>query len=113
MSFESQIKEWVRLDNELRIYNEKIRQIREKKSQIVESLKETNTFSEQLNNKTINISDGKLKFSNTKVTSPITFKYIDATLKKIIRNEEQVGKIIQYLKENREFKLVPEIKRFS
>ena len=111
MSFESQIKEWVRLDNEMRIYNEKIRQIREKKSQIVESLKEANTFSEQLHNKTINISDGKLKFSNTKVSSPITFKYIDATLKRIIRNEEQVEKIIHYLKENREIKLVPEIKR--
>lgn len=113
MSFESQIKEWVRLDNEMRIYNEKIRQIREKKAQIVESLKEANLFSEQLHNKTINISDGKLKFSNTKVSTPITFKYIDATLKRIIRNEEQVEKIIRYLKENRDFKLVPEIKRFS
>jgi len=114
MNFESKIKEWVQLDNETRIYNEKIRQLREKKLKIVESLKDDNDiFSERLHNRTINISDGRLKLYNTKVTEPVTFKYLDTTLKKIIRNEEQVSKIMKYIKENREIKLVPEIKRFS
>ena len=114
MSFEENIKEWVQLDNELKLYNERTRTIRERKSELVEKiLGEDREFGKNLNNRTIDISDGKLKFQNTKQTSPLTFKYLDECLHKIIRNEKQVEQIIDYLKQNREIKLVPEIKRFS
>lgn len=114
MSFEENIKEWVQLDNELKLYNERTRTIRERKSELVEKiLGEDREFGKNLNNRTIDISDGKLKFQNTKQTSPLTFKYLDECLHKIIRNEKQVEQIIDYLKQNREIKLVPEIKRSS
>ena len=114
MSFEENIKEWVQLDNELKLYNERTRTIRERKSELVEKiLGEDREFGKNLNNRTIDISDGKLKFQNSKQTSPLTFKYLDECLHKIIRNEKQVEQIIDYLKQNREIKLVPEIKRSS
>ena len=34
MSFEETIKEWVSLDNEIKLYNEKIKSIRDKKNNI-------------------------------------------------------------------------------
>jgi len=112
MSLENNIKEWVQLDNQLRIHNEKIKTIKEKKTLLLERiLGEEEKFGNNLNNKTIQISDGKLRFHNTKVSSPLTFKYLQTSLHTIIRNENQVEQIIEYLRNNREIKLVPEIKR--
>ena len=114
MSFEENIKEWLLLDNELKLYNERARTIRDRKAELLDKiLGENREFDKNLNNRTIDISDGKLKFQNSKQTSPLTFKYLDECLHKIIRNEKQVEQIINYLKQNREIKLVPEIKRSS
>lgn len=114
MSFEENIKEWVQLDNELKLYNERARTIRDRKAELLDKiLGENREFDKTLNNRTIDISDGKLKFQNSKQTSPLTFKYLQDSLHKIIRNEKQVEQIVNYLKENREIKLVPEIKRSS
>ena len=66
-----------------------------------------------LNNAVVQISDGKLKFVKTKVTSPLTFKYIEKSLGEIIKNDTQVEKIIEYLKQKRDSKIISEIKRFS
>ena len=66
-----------------------------------------------LSNATVKISDGKLKFTNTKVQEPITFKYLEKTLAEVIKNESQVKLIMEHLKQKRSVKIVPEIKRFS
>ena len=58
------------------------------------------------------ISDGNLKFTTVKVTTPLTFKFIEKCLNEIINNSKQVEQIINYLKEKRENKYVEEIKRF-
>ena len=60
----------------------------------------------------IQISDGKLKFSETKVAQPITFKYLESCLNDIIKNQQQVNVIMEYIKKKRENKLVRELKRF-
>ena len=60
----------------------------------------------------IRISDGILKFTNTKITAPLTFTYIKQTLGEIIKNKEQIETILSYLKSKRETKIVPEIKRY-
>jgi hypothetical protein len=61
----------------------------------------------------VQISDGKLRFVNTKVSSPLTFKYVEKSLGEVIKNQTQVKQIVEYLKEKRDVKVVPEIKRFS
>ena len=113
MSFEENIKEWVSLDNQLKLYSDKIKQIKEKKASVSDKIVGIDNFETRLCNKSLEISDGKLKFVNSRVSSNLTFKYVEDSLKKIIPNEEQVSRIIQYLKENREIKIVPEIKRYS
>jgi len=114
MSFEGRIKEWVQLDNQIKVYNEKIRAIKERRNELAQSiLGNEQNFETQLCNKSIKISDGSLKFVNTRVTPQLTFKYVENSLSQIIKNEDQVEQILRFLKENREIKFVPEIKRYS
>jgi len=111
MNFEQQIQQWVQIDNQLKSVNEKVKELREKKNSI--SHKINNHIEEnQLNNAAIKISDGQLKFVKLKETQPLTFKYLETCLSEIIKNEEQVKKIVEYIKNKREVKYIPEIKRF-
>jgi len=112
MSFENQIQQWVQLDNQLKDLNEKTKAIREKRNALEENI--TNyASSNNLSNATINISDGKLKFVNTRVPETLTFKYLEKTLGEVIKNESQVKLIMEHIKLKRNIKNVSEIKRFS
>ena len=112
MSFENQIQQWVSLDNQLKHLNEKVKDLRDKRNNLEENI--TSYASENnLSNATVKISDGRLKFTNTKVQEPLTFKYLEKTLGEVIKNESQVKLIMEHLKQKRAFKIVPEIKRFS
>jgi len=112
MSFEQNIQQWVSIDNQIRLLNDKIHELREKKSQLGENIT-THVEQNNLRNATVQISDGKLRFVNTKVSSPLTFKYVEKSLGEVIKNQTQVKQIVEYLKEKRDVKVVPEIKRFS
>jgi hypothetical protein len=110
-SFEQQVQQWVSIDNQIKLYNEKIRELREKRQNIQSNLieyAETN----KLTNSTIQISDGKLKFTKTNVACPLTFTYLEKTLGTIIKDETQSKKIFDYIKRQREIKVINEIKRF-
>ena len=112
MSFENQIQQWVQLDNQLRNLNEHIKDLREKRNTLEKNI--TNyAASNNISNSAIQIGDGKLKFVNTKVPEPLTFKYLEKTLGEIIKNENQVQLIMDHIKQKRAVKIVPEIKRFS
>jgi seryl-tRNA synthetase len=111
MSFEQQIQQWVQIDNQLKIFNEKLKELRDKKNSISQQI--NNHIEEnQLSNASIKINDGQLKFVKIKETQPLTFKYLETCLSEIIKNEEQVKKIVEYIKNKREVKYIPEIKRF-
>ena len=111
MSFEENIQQWVIVDNQLKALNEQIHKLREKKTRlnntILPYVQENN-----LNNATVQISDGKLKFVNTRVATPLTFRYLEQQLNEVIKNETQVVKIMEYIKQKREIRVVSEIKRF-
>ena len=112
MSFENQIQQWVSLDNQLKQLNEKVKDLRDKRNNLEENI--TSYASENnLSNATVKISDGRLKFTNTKVQEPLTFKYLEKTLGEVIKNESQVKLIMEHIKQKRAVKIVPEIKRFS
>jgi hypothetical protein len=110
MSLEENIKKWVSIDNQLKTLTEKTKEVRELKNnteQVILDYVET----KKMNNATINISDGKLRFVSTKQTAPLTLKYVEECLSNCIKNEEQVVTIMNYIKESREIKYVPDIKR--
>ena len=104
MSFEQSIKNWVTTDNKIRSLNDQIRALREERN----TANDTN----KLANATVKISDGKLRFTSTRQTAPLTLKYIEGCLMKCIQGEEQVGLIMKYIKESRNVKHTPDIKRY-
>jgi hypothetical protein len=112
MSFEQTIQQWISLDDQIKIYSEKIKELRDRKH-IIERNATQLASDNKLLNASIKIKDGNLKIVNTKVTSPLTFKYLEKSLGGIIQNKEQVNRILTHIKNNRETKIIQEIKRFS
>ena len=109
--FERNIQKWVAIDNQLKIINEKAKDLRDEKNDLLEDINmyiETN----KLNNASIDISDGKLKFAQSKITQPLTFKFVENCLTNIINDQRQVTQIMKYIKDKREKKEVSEIKRY-
>jgi len=112
MSFETKIQQWVQLDNQLKKLNEQVKLLRDQRNQIETNLTsyvKTNNMAD----KTIKVNNDKLKFVDTKIPEPLTFKYLEKTLGEIIKNESQVQLIMEHLKQKRAVKVIPEIKRFS
>lgn len=110
MSFESQIQKWVSLDNELKQLNEKTKKLRETRNLLEENIIGYASIN-KLSDSTVKIGSEKLKFINTKVTEPLTFKYLEKRLGEVIKNENQVKQIMEYIKQKREVTVVPELKR--
>jgi len=112
MSFEGQIQQWVQIDNQLKQLNEKTKELRDKRNSLEQNIT-THAFSNNLSDSTVKISDGRLKFINTKVQEPLTFRYLEKTLSEIVKNESQVKLMMEHIRQKRAVKIVPEIKRFS
>ena len=112
MSFEQTIQQWISIDDQIKIYSEKIKELRERKNS-VENKATQIACENKLLNSTIKIKDVNLKIVNTKITSPLTFKYLEKSLGGIIQNKEQVQRILMHIKNNRDTKIIQEIKRFS
>ena len=83
MSFEEEIQDWVTIDNRLKLLNEEVKQLRTRRSELSDTILnyvETHALARV----TVKISDGKIKFINTKVTSPLTYK-IKKPLPRLVR----------------------------
>jgi len=104
------IKNWVQYDNQLRLLNEKTKEIRERRVEL------QSTIIEQLNTQnmqraTINVGDGELKMVAKKDYPPLTYQYVEKCLTDVIPNKEHVDYIISYIKSNREIKESTELRR--
>ena len=111
MSFENNIKHWVHLDNKIKSTNEELKKLRDSKNQLQEKIL-IQVKDNELTESTIKISDGSLKFSSSKITKPLTLKFIENCLADIINEPESISKIMNYIKSKREFNINDEIKRF-
>ena len=111
MSFESNIKEWVKIDDQLKLLQQKQKELREKRNELNDVI---NTYIEtnHLNNSIIQISDGSLKYNSNKTTQPLTFRFVRECLSNCISNQESVDQLMNYIKEHRERKINYELKRY-
>ena len=108
MSFENSIKNWVILDNKIKKLNQEIKEYRNEKKLITERIYETNTN----NYNNIKISDGRLKFVNTKINNALSYKFIKECLEECIFDENKIKEVMNLMKKKREFKYIQEIKRY-
>ena len=107
--FIQNIKKWVLLDSQLKTVNEKTKRMREMKHELTKQISEYSN-NHKINNKIV-ITDGELRITEKKEYSPLTFTYVQECLQNIISEQEQVDFIMNYLKENREISLSPDIRR--
>ena len=110
MDFQEDIKQWVSKDNQIKTYSERIKQLRGERSSLTERIfdyAENNNLAHAV----IQITDGKLKFNNSKVTAPLTYKLVEQCLKRYF-SEDESKEVIKYIKSQRESNIKSEIKRF-
>lgn len=108
--FIQNIQKWIAIDTQMKSANDKIRQMRESKHQLTLQICGFVDYHNMRDTK-LEITDGTLKVYDRKEYAPLTFGYIETSLHKIIPNNEHVNQIMQYLKDNREITIVPDIRR--
>jgi hypothetical protein len=107
---EKQLQQWIQLDDQLKSYNEKVKEIRDRKNKLGENI--TNYASKHnLSNNTFQMNDSRIRFGQTKTQQQITLTYLQKCLGEIIKNEAQSKQIFEYIKNNRETKVIAEIRR--
>lgn len=109
--FKNDIKKWVSIDNKIKNINDELRELRRNKTDISDNI---NSYVEenQLDASTISISDGRLKFTETRQIQPITLKFIEICLKECIDDDSALEQIMDHIKESREYKINKDIKRY-
>ena len=110
-SFQENVKNWVQLDSQLKTLNEKTKELRNQRNELSNGIFDF-VDDNNLSSSTIKISDGRLKFAQNKQTAPLTLGFLETCLSDIINDEEKVIQIMEYIKQKRDVKYVPDIKRF-
>lgn len=101
--FQENIKKWVEVDNKIKILNEQVKTLRSVKNETMDYIFDY-AQDNNLQNAIIEITDGKLKFQQSKTSTPLTFKFLENCLHECIKDETQVKQIINYVKKKREVK---------
>jgi hypothetical protein len=103
------IKEWIRLDNEIRNLN---KEIRERKTQMTKISQNLMSTMKDNNIDEFNVKEGKLIYSKKQVKKPITKKYLtDVLLKYYKGDDEQATELNSFINENREATVKETIRR--
>lgn len=110
-AFEHSIKEWVMVDNQLKKIQDTVRELRDKRFELSDII-HNYTANNNLSNATVEISDGRLKFGQTQTTQSLTFKFLEECLNEIISDKNKIQQIITHIKNKRETKVMPDIKRY-
>ena len=116
-SFKNNIRKWVELDNKAQRYKLKMDELKKEKEKYETERNKLgdNVLSFMENNKLedneIVISDGKLKYFNSKSSTSISQKFIQERLKLYFKNENKAKEITDFIYSGREVTLTPVLKR--
>jgi Family of unknown function (DUF5760) len=102
------IKEWIKNDNEISRIQKELKEIRNNKKKITESL-----VNVMKNNglDCFDINGGSLELKKSKVKKPINAKTLINTLKQYYKDDDRAVEITKFVMENREETLKETIKR--
>jgi|TARA_B100000902_G_C26536620_1_gene540495 hypothetical protein len=111
MNLQDNIKEWIKIDNEITSLNSRVKELRDSKKPIQCSIVEY-VETENLFDATVKISDGRLKFVQQRQAVQLTLRYVEQCLKEKLADEETVESIMNHIKNSRESRQTTNIKRF-
>lgn len=109
--FDKQIQKWVEVDNKIKKMNAELKLSRELKNDLETSIM-TTVNNKKLLNTSLSLPDGKIRFVETKTINPISLTFVEECLNDLIPNKSQVQHILKHIKQKREVKINPEIKRY-
>lgn len=112
MEIKESISKWIELDTKMQNLSALLKEVRTEKNNL-ETIILNYAEKNNLENRVVEVNNKKVKFNVSKTTEPITFKYLEKNLSNIIKNEDQLQKTIDYLKDNRETKYNYSIKQFN
>ena len=116
-TFKNNIRKWVELDNKAQRYKVKMDELKKEKEkyEMERNKLGDNVLSFMENNKLedneIVISDGKLKYFNSKSSTSISQKFIQERLRSYFKNEDKANEITDFIYGGREVTLTPVLKR--
>lgn len=102
------VKEWFLIDEEMKKLKERIKQLTERKKELSTGLMKDMKHN---NIDELKTSNGKLVHTERKVRGSITKKYLSSCFDKFINDNEMREKLLNYIFESREIKMVENIKR--
>jgi hypothetical protein len=109
MNLEQTIQEWVKTDQELQELNERVKQLRQTKYELDKKITQ---HSEERGTKSFRYGSIKMKIVESKISESLTFKYLNKCLRDMIKNEDQVNQMIDYIKRSRDVKTVSHVTTF-
>ena len=112
MNLESNVNKWLEIDNSIKQLTERVKTLRNEKSNIEENIMEY-ADRNNINNLSIKTHEGILKLTQSKNASQLTYKYLEKCLNEIISDEKQVENIINYIKNKREIVETKSIKKYA
>lgn len=113
-TYVDKVKEWVELDNKAMELKTSMNEITDKKKELEEDILDY-VEQNQLENISLSLSDGKLKFPKTTIKQSLSMKYLRATFGKFIEENPSVNLdvdvLCKYLVDNLETTSKVTIKR--
>ena len=112
LSLEQRIQRWVHLDNNIKQFNDQVRELRESRNEVESSILK-HVSEHNLSHATVRIKDGTLKFAfNVKHPPAITLSFLGEALAECCP-PQQAEAIMQHIRAKRDAaaKLAPEIRR--
>ena len=107
---QEQVKSWVGMDDSIRDMNDRVKLLKDNKSDVQASITEYIAGRDMVNT-VIRTSDSDIRFNVARTAAPLTFKHLQLCLTELVQNEEQVQRMIAYIKEKRPVKETMEMKR--
>tara|TARA_B110000444_G_scaffold204458_2_gene197317 strand:+ start:6290 stop:6640 length:351 start_codon:yes stop_codon:yes gene_type:complete len=110
MNLKEDIKKWVILDNQHKKANEQVKQIRDIKNGLSNSIM-SHLAADNIKNPVIKISDGNLRFVETRQANIMGYKFLLNCFNEYFDDDNKAEELIEFIKKNRTFTNVSSIKR--
>ena len=107
---EEQVKSWVGMDNDIRDMSDRVKVLKDDRSSVQTGITEY-IADRGMVNTVIRTSDSDIRFNLSRTSAPLTFKHLQMCLADLVQNEEQVQRMIAYIKDKRPVKETMEMKR--
>lgn len=98
MLFKEEVKQWLLLDDDIRVLNKALTERKKKKNEITPRILE---FMGKYEIENLNTQEGKVQYTKSQVTKPMNKEYIKTRLSEFMRNVEKAEKCTNYLLANR------------